>query len=363
MVPAPTPLLGLHPENAWLTPGQPLTLLAGPCSAESEAQLVSTALALEPLGVRVLRMGIWKPRTRPGAFEGYGEAALPWVAAVKKLTRLELMTEVATPLQVELALKAGFDRLWIGARTTVNPFAVQELAEALRGTRVPVLVKNPVNPDLSLWIGALERLERTGVTQLAACHRGFSRFGETVYRNAPLWDLSLELRLRCPNLPLVGDPSHMAGKRALIPALTQQMVDLGYDGLMIEVHPTPESALSDAAQQLTPAALGELLGALAYPSTDTPDAAFQTELARLRTQVDELDRELLTGIAQRQALVQRIAALKHTHGVAYYQTDRFKEVFESRTALAAELGIRPEFVEAVLRLLHAENVGHAGETS
>lgn len=344
-------------ESPWLASGTlPLLVIAGPCSAESETQLLAVGHAVRAVGASVLRMGLWKPRTRPGAFEGYGVAALPWLSAVKEATGLELMTEVATPQQVELALKAGFDRVWIGARTTVNPFLVQELAEALAGTRIPVMVKNPINPDLNLWLGAIERFERVGITQLAACHRGFSRYGERPYRNAPLWDISLELRLRRPDLPLIGDPSHIAGNRALIPGLVQKMVNLGYDGLMLEVHPNPDAALSDPAQQLTPEAFAELLQVISYPTPHAPDATYQAKLEQLRTRVDETDSQLLQLLAQRIGIVQRIAALKREHGVQFFQADRYTEVFESRLAEAAALGLGTAFIEQLLSMLHAESL-------
>lgn len=357
---APTPPAthsATGPTNRWQRPENgKLLLIAGPCSAESEVQLHTTAHAVASLGAQVLRMGLWKPRTRPGAFEGHGTKALPWIAGLKEATGLELMTEVATTEQVELALKSGFDRLWIGARTTVNPFAVQELAEALRGTAIPLMVKNPINPDLNLWIGALERFERVGLSELAACHRGFSRYGERPYRNAPLWDLSLELRLRRPDLPLIGDPSHIAGTRPLIAGLVQKMVTLGYDGLMIEVHPDPDNALSDAKQQLTPHALQELLNGLAYPTATAPAAGYQAELEQLRTRVDEADSQLLQQLAHRMGLVRRIAALKKAHGVPFFQADRYSEVFATRQAEGAELGLRAAFIEHLFGLLHAESL-------
>lgn len=350
--------LSLDQPNLWMGAAEPwgFSLIAGPCSAESEAQVLASALALRALGVRTLRLGLWKPRSRPYTFEGAGLEALPWVARVKQLTDLRIVAEVATPEQLEAALGAGLDGVWLGARTTVNPFVVEELAEALRGVHIPVLVKNPITPDLALWIGALERLNRVGITALAACHRGFAVHGAARYRNAPMWELPLELRRVLPTLPLIGDPSHVAGRRALVGEVAQRMLDLGYDGLIIESHPDPDQALSDAAQQLTPVALGELLHRLTPRRPDAPDAAYHHELEGLRARIDEVDHALLRTLAQRLSLVDQIGALKNEHDVQLFQGERWREVFRSRLDEAQALGLSAEFVEAALRLLHGESL-------
>lgn len=351
--------LALATPNPWAPDAESPTcyrLIAGPCSAESREQVLAAALALSAMGVRTLRLGIWKPRSRPYTFEGAGAEGLPWVAEIKRLTPLRVITEVATPEQLEAALAAGIDAVWLGARTTVNPFVVDELAEALRGVHVPVLVKNPITPDLALWVGALERLNRAGVQQLAACHRGFAVHGASRYRNAPMWELPLELRRLLPQLPLMGDPSHVAGVRAWVGEVAQQMLDLGYDGLMIESHPYPERALSDAAQQLTPADLGALLQRLSPRQPDAPDADYHRELEGLRARIDEVDHALLRALAQRLSLAERIGALKNAHDVQLFQRARWRQVYQSRLEEAEGLGLSADFVEAALRLLHGESL-------
>jgi chorismate mutase len=348
----------------WRSAGaQPVALLAGPCSAESPEQLLEVAQAMAAQGVQALRAGVWKPRTRPNQFEGRGAVALDWLQNVRQETGLALITEVASAAHVEAALAAGIDGLWIGARTTVNPFLVQEIAEALRGAQIPVLVKNPVNPDLALWLGGIERLAAVGITDLAACHRGFSSFGETRYRNSPQWEVPLELRRRHPELPLLGDPSHLAGKRELLRPVAQQMLDLGYDGLMIEVHPAPDSALSDPAQQLTPAAFAELVAALEPRQPDCPDAQYHQALEALRAQIDEADAEWLAALARRLAFVAEVGRLKHARGVQAFQLERWQDVHESRSTWADALGLKPEFVQRLLELLHIESLAHHAKAS
>ncbi len=353
--------LALAAPNPWAavaTSPEPwgYSLIAGPCSAETEAQVVASALALSALGVRTLRLGVWKPRSRPYTFEGAGADALGWIGRVKQLTGLRVITEVATPEQLELALGAGIDGVWLGARTTVNPFTVEELAEALRGVAIPVMVKNPITPDLALWVGALERLNRVGIVQLAACHRGFAVHGPSRYRNPPMWELPLELRRLLPELPLIGDPSHVAGVRARVGEVAQQMLDLGFDGLIIESHPDPDRALSDAAQQLTPEALGQLLRRLTVRQPDAKNDAYHHELEGLRARIDEMDHALLRTLAQRLSLVDRIGALKNEYDVQLFQSERWREVYQSRIVEAESLGLRAEFVEATLRLLHGESL-------
>jgi len=336
--------------------GQPL-LIAGPCSAETEAQVMATAHGLRALGqVDLFRAGIWKPRTRPGSFEGMGTAALPWLQRVKAETGLPTTVEVATPRHVEDALAHGIDVLWIGARTTVNPFAVQALADALAGTGVPVMVKNPVNPDVALWAGALERLERAGITQLAAIHRGFSTFAPSRYRNAPTWILAIELKTRFPHIPLICDPSHIGGRRDLLLPIAQKALDLDYDGLMIETHPDPDHALSDAEQQVTPARLGEILAELKYRRRSSDNADYNSKAEELRQKMDVADREIIEALARRMALVEELAQYKKANNVKILQLDRWHEIFASRPDWAARVGVDEKFVGELYKLIHLESI-------
>ena len=336
--------------------GQPL-LIAGPCSAETEAQVMATAHGLKALGqVDLFRAGIWKPRTRPGSFEGMGTVALPWLQRVKAETGLPTTVEVATPRHVEDALAHGIDVLWIGARTTVNPFAVQALADALAGTGVPVMVKNPVNPDVALWAGALERLERAGITQLAAIHRGFSTFAPSRYRNAPTWILAIELKTRFPHIPLICDPSHIGGRRDLLLPIAQKALDLDYDGLMIETHPDPDHALSDAEQQVTPQRLGEILAELKYRRRSTDNADYNSKAEELRQKMDVADREIIEALARRMALVEELAQYKKANNVKILQLDRWHEIFASRPDWAARVGVNEKFVGELYKLIHLESI-------
>ena len=333
-------------------------LITGPCSAESEEQVLETCLALKPLGASVLRAGIWKPRTRPNSFEGHGEIALPWIMKAKALTGLPVAIEVATPEHVELALKYGVDILWIGARTTVNPFSVQAIADAVRGTDTPIWIKNPVNPDLALWIGAIERVHQAGIHKIAAIHRGFSTQDTSRYRNAPMWQIALALKTEMPEIPLIGDPSHMGGKRAYLAELSQKFLDLNYDGLMIESHRTPDEAWSDAAQQLTPQDLHHLLNDLhtRIGRQDQSDNVFQDELATLRQKIDNLDKELIDMLRMRMNLVEQVCDYKIAHNVAIFQTERWNDIFQTRTAWAEKLQINPAFVEEIYKLIYIESI-------
>lgn len=348
--------LDILPLSSWInTEGKPL-VIAGPCSAETEEQMLETARQIKKEGfAHVLRAGIWKPRTRPGSFEGMGEAALPWLQAAKEETGLPVAIEVANPQHIELALKYGVDILWVGARTTVNPFNVQELAEALRGVDVPVLVKNPVNPDLQLWIGALERLNQAGVKKLGAIHRGFSNAQETKYRNSPMWNIAIELKTLFPELPVIGDPSHMAGKRSLLFEIAQRALDLNYDGLIIESHRDPDKAWSDASQQLTPPALAEMLHELHVRKESYP-TDYQSQLEVVRGKIDHLDRELLENLANRMSLVEKLAEYKRDNNVAAYQVDRFREVLETRAAWGKSLNLYPNLVDELFKLVHMESI-------
>jgi chorismate mutase len=349
--------LEVVPMQDWVNTGGKPLIIAGPCSAETEEQVWETVTQIKKEGyAHVIRAGVWKPRTRPGSFEGMGEAALPWLQAVKKETGLPVAVEVATPEHIELALKYGVDILWVGARTTVNPFNVQEIADALRGVDVPVLVKNPVNPDLALWIGAFERLQNSGIKKLAAIHRGFSNMQETKYRNSPMWQIAIELKTQYPQLPLIGDPSHMAGKRAYLFELAQRALDLNYDGLIIESHRDPDKAWSDAAQQLTPVALGEMLHQLQVREADVPDAAFHSHMDELRQKIDNIDRELLEVLAARMAVVEKMGEYKRDNGVTIFQIDRWKQVHQSRAQMAGKLGLYKDMVEDLYRLIHDASI-------
>lgn len=348
--------LDVLPLSSWIdTAGKPL-IIAGPCSAETEEQVTETVTRIAKEGyAHVIRAGVWKPRTRPGSFEGMGEAALPWLAAVKKETGLPVAVEVATPQHVELALKYGIDILWIGARTTVNPFNVQDLADSLKGVDVPVLIKNPVNPDLALWVGAFERIAGAGIKKMAAIHRGFSNAQETKYRNSPMWQMAVELKTLFPQLPMIGDPSHMAGKRAYLYELAQRALDLNYDGLIIESHRNPDEAWSDASQQLTPEALGEMLRSLEIRKPSYGEE-FQSELEQLRQKIDNIDRELLEVLAARMAVVEKLGEYKRENNVAVLQLDRWKQLHNNRADLGKRLNLYPELVEEMFKLIHMESI-------
>ncbi len=325
---------------------------AGPCSAESEEQVMEIARELSAKGVTFFRAGIWKPRTKPGCFEGIGRVGLQWLRRVREEFSLPVATEVATPEHVEQALAADIDILWIGARTTTNPFAVQDIADALRGVDVPVLVKNPVNPDLELWIGALERLNNAGVTRLGTIHRGFSSYGEKIFRNSPQWQIPLELKRRLPQLPMLCDPSHIAGKRELISILCQEAMDLNFDGIMVESHCHPECALSDARQQVTPNQLFEILDKLVHrsPQSDADD------IAQFRTQLDRIDGELLRLIAERMEISREIGELKREKGLTVFQPYRYKETVERMAEHSALHRLDNDAVKEIFEVIHSESI-------
>ncbi len=327
-------------------------VIAGPCSAENEAQVMDVAASLASAGVQLFRAGIWKPRTRPGCFEGVGARGLEWLARVKKEFSMPVGTEVATAAHVEAALSAGIDVLWVGARTVTNPFAVQEVAEALRGVDVPVLVKNPVNPDLELWVGALERLNNCGVTRLCAVHRGFSSYGEKLFRNSPQWQIALELKNRFPQLPLICDPSHIAGKSELVQGLSQQAMDLNFDGLMIEVHANPSCALSDARQQITPSDLRAVLSALVRRSS----VAEGVDLSAYRKKIDAIDNELIALLSKRMDVASEIGELKKKMGVTVFQPYRYKETMERCAALGEAYNLSADVVHELFETIHTESI-------
>lgn len=331
-------------------------LIAGPCSAESEEQVIATAKAIDALGkAQVFRAGLWKPRTRPGSFEGAGMEALPWLQRVKAETGLLTMTEVATAQHVEASLKAGVDMLWIGARTTPNPFSVQELADALRGVDIPVFVKNPINPDLQLWIGALERLASAGLTRLAAIHRGFSWFERTPYRNSPMWEFPIRLKAAFPELEILCDPSHIAGSREKLGGIAQQALDLGLSGLMVEVHRDPLNACSDADQQLDPTAYGALIDSLIFRQA-SPTAGMLDRLQELRDLIDQIDEEVVQKLSARMEIAERIGDEKRTQNVAIIQPERWESIMHRMLGLSHQLDLSPAFMQEFMDAIHRESI-------
>ena len=333
-------------------------LIAGPCSAETEEQVLDTAHGLAGQGIDLFRAGVWKPRTRPGAFEGKGAEALPWLRRVKQETGLRTTIEVANGNQVYEALKHGVDVLWVGARSTVNPFSVQDIADALRGVDVPVLVKNPVNPDLDLWVGAIERIRNAGVTQIGAIHRGFSAYAKSKFRNAPYWELPIELRRRMPDLPLICDNSHICGNREDLREVAQQALDLNYDGLMTEVHPTPDAAWSDAKQQITPFIYSELVRSLVVRRETTDDRDFLENIENLRHKIDEVDLELLNLLARRMRIAEDIGRYKSRNNISILQTVRWNEILERGYSNGRQRGLNDEFIERFLSAVHQESIAH-----
>ena len=327
-------------------------VIAGPCSAETEEQVMKTATTLAEKGCHMFRAGVWKPRTKPGGFEGNGLAALPWMQRVKAETGMLTATEVATPEHVEQALNAGIDLLWVGARTTANPFAVQALADALKGVDVPVLVKNPVNPDLELWIGALLRLNGAGIRKLGAIHRGFSSIDQKLYRNTPMWHLPIELKRRYPSLPMVCDPSHIGGRRDLIAPLCQQAMDMGMDGLIVESHCSPDEAWSDAKQQVTPDVLDFILDRLVIRN----NAEMTESLGQLRKQIDEMDNQLMDLLTRRMRISREIATYKKEHNMSVVQTGRYNEILDKRGAQGTLCGMDADFIKKVYEAIHEESV-------
>ena len=343
--------LELQPLNLPSDNKRPI-VIAGPCSAETEEQVINTARQLAKCGCHMFRAGIWKPRTKPGGFEGNGEVALPWMKEVKEETGMLTATEVATPEHVELSLKYGIDILWVGARTTANPFAMQALADSLKGVDVPVFVKNPVNPDLELWIGAMERINQAGVKRMAAIHRGFSSYDKKIYRNLPMWQIPIELRRRIPDLPIICDPSHIGGRRELIAPLCQQAMDLGFDGLIVESHCSPDNAWSDAKQQVTPDVLDYILGLLVIR-----DEKVTTEgIHELRNQIDDLDNQLMELLAKRMRVCREIGQYKKEHNMTVLQPSRYNEILDKRGAQGSLCGMDAEFIKNVFEEVHEESV-------
>lgn len=334
-------------------------IIAGPCSAESREQILSTARGLAASGqVNLFRAGIWKPRTRPGNFEGMGEQAFPWMQEAYRETGLPFCTEVASSEQVEIALKHECPVLWIGARSTANPFSVQEIADALRGVDIPVFIKNPINPDVELWVGALERIEKAGIRQIGLVHRGFSFYGKSEYRNAPTWQLALEMKRRYPDLPFLVDPSHICGNRHLLQKVIQNAIDLNYDGVMVECHAHPDQALSDAAQQISPAALQKMLAEIIWRKEKYTSEEVQEELAYHRRIIDNLDDDILTLLSRRMKIAENIGAFKKENNLTILQTERWKQTLERLTAMDNKLDLSKDFICQYYEAIHLESIRH-----
>ena len=349
--------LEIIPLNKWFLNYKKPMLIAGPCSAESEEQMLNTAKQISAFYPNsIFRAGIWKPRTRPNTFEGIGDIGLKWMQTVKGETGLLTTTEVANAEHVEKCLKHGIDILWIGARTTVNPFSVQEIADALKGVDIPVFVKNPIYPDLQLWAGALERINNAGIKKIAAIHRGFHSYDNGLFRNSPKWELVIELKTACPELPVLCDPSHIGGTRDLIPYLAQKAMDMDMDGLMIETHVNPELALSDAKQQITPVELKEILSNLKIRSASIANIEFQTKLDELRFAIHQLDNDLLELLGKRMAVSTNIGEYKRDNNVTVLQVSHWKKLVESSISKGSQLGLREEFIKGLYHLIHDESI-------
>lgn len=334
-------------------------IISGPCSAETEVQVVETATRLARTGsVHMLRAGIWKPRTRPGSFEGVGTKGLAWMQQARKQSGLPVAIEVATAKQVQDALHFDMDVVWLGARTTVNPFSVQECADALRGADVPVLIKNPINPDLELWIGAVERIAKAGIQQIGLIHRGFSSYGNTEYRNAPMWHLAIEMKRRYPDLVLINDPSHICGRRDILSEVAQQAINLDFDGLIIESHIDPDNAWSDAKQQVTPERLAEILNSIVWRKEDINSEEFHAALEKLRQQINHLDDELMQILGQRMKIAEKIGQYKKDNSITILQTNRWNEILERAFKKGEKLSLSKEFITRYFDAVHMESINH-----
>ncbi len=334
-------------------------IISGPCSAETEEQVLETATRLAKTGkVDVLRAGIWKPRTKPGMFEGIGVKGLPWLLHAKKITGLPVAVEVATAKHVEVALQFEIDILWIGARTTVNPFSVQEVCDALRGVDIPVMIKNPIHPELDLWSGGIERLQKVGIKNIGMIHRGFSNYGNTEYRNAPMWHLPIEMKRRFPEMLLICDPSHICGNRTMLQSVAQKSIDLDFGGLMIETHIDPDNAWSDAKQQITPERLEEILDSLIWRAENSDQKEFLTALATLREQINHIDDELLTLIGQRMKIADKIGTYKKENNITILQTNRWNDILTKAMNKGEALGLSKEFITKYFDAVHLESINH-----
>ncbi len=346
-----------HPFKGWGLPEteRPL-VIAGPCSAESEEQVLETAKQLKNYGVNLFRAGIWKPRTRPNSFEGVGSIGLEWLKLVQQETGMKVSTEVANVKHVYEALRMGVDIIWIGARTSANPFAMQELADALKGVDIPVFVKNPVNPDVDLWIGAIERIQGAGISKVGAIHRGFSTFDKTRYRNTPQWQLPIELRRRMPDIPMICDPSHIGGRRDILLEISQKAMDLNYDGLIIESHINPDKAWSDAKQQITPDALKKLLNSLILRTVSSPDSLLSNNLEDLRHEIDKYDSNILQIIDDRMKVVEKIGEYKKANNITIFQPDRWQQILTKILEKAQKHNLSDEFIIQIFKAIHQESI-------
>lgn len=346
-----------RPLTSWLKPVSTPFLISGPCSAESRRQVIETALGLAATGmVSVMRAGVWKPRTRPRSFEGKGEEALQWLVEAREATGLPIAVEVASPAHLEMCLKYEIDMVWIGARTSVNPFSVQEIADALFGTEMPVLVKNPINPDLKLWIGAIERIYHSGIDRIIAVHRGFNTYDDSVFRNVPLWEIPIELKRTFPGLPILCDPSHISGSRRLLLQVAQNAIDLDFDGLMIESHCNPDKALTDSSQQVTPEGLFDLISHLVVRRSGCVKGEATRELESYRRQIDEIDRNILYFLSKRLDIVEKIGHLKKSNDITILQIRRWNNIFRDRMKRGQDLGIDPVFLRTLLEMVHQQSI-------
>jgi chorismate mutase len=343
--------------HSWITNSEQPLIIAGPCGAETEMQVLETAKELSEIkSLKLFRAGIWKPRTRPNSFEGVGEKGLVWLNKVQREFNLKTTVEVANAQHTELALKYGVDVLWIGARTTGNPFSVQEIADVLKGVDIPVFIKNPIHTDLQLWLGAFERFSNSGINKLVAIHRGFHYPGKTKYRNKPMWELPIELKTLLPQLPIICDPSHICGNREMIADVAQKALDLGMNGLMIEAHINPSEALSDAQQQLTPTALKELLNTLTYRRSSSSKPECLDRLSEFRKMIDEVDDELITILKKRMSIIEQIGHYKEEQGITIFQLERWQEILRTRSQWAENIGIPKAYAEKLCLLLHEESI-------
>lgn len=334
-------------------------IISGPCSAETEEQVLATATRLAATGkVDILRAGIWKPRTRPGSFEGVGTKGLPWLQKAKEITGLPVAVEVATGKQVEDALHFGVDVLWIGARTTVNPFSVQDVADALKGVDVPVLIKNPINPDLELWIGAAERVAKAGIKHIGLIHRGFSSYGNTEYRNAPMWHLAIEMKRRFPEMLMINDPSHICGRRDILQEVAQKAIDLDFDGLIVESHIDPDNAWSDAKQQITPEVLSQMIDQMIWRKEDIISEELHVQMDKMRAQINQLDDELMQLLGQRMKVADKIGQYKKENNITILQTNRWNAILERAFVKGAQLGLSQEFITKYFDAVHMESINH-----
>ncbi|HER08604.1 MAG TPA: 3-deoxy-7-phosphoheptulonate synthase [Bacteroides sp.] len=349
--------IDLEPVTAESDLFQKPVYIAGPCSAETEEQVMNTAVPLAAMGIKIFRAGIWKPRTRPNSFEGVGSVGLKWLQRVKKETGMRVAIEVANVKHVYEALKYGVDIIWIGARTSANPFAVQDIADSLRGVDIPVMVKNPINPDVDLWIGAIERINNSGIRRMAAIHRGFSSYDRTLYRNVPQWQVPIELRRRIPRIPIITDPSHICGNRELLFDISQKAMDLNFDGLIIETHCNPDKALSDANQQVTPDALGKLLNRLIIRDPEIKEELMLT-LAALRDQIDKMDDRIINILEERMKVADQIGEYKKVNNITILQTKRWDDMLKNRLQLGTRKGLSEEFIIRLFRSIHQESINH-----